>query len=81
MRDRVSLVQVGWAVCVAVMYSLCQGEYTGDWFELEEWPEGQYGKEEWRQHKLSMDREWERRKRSKELGLLPSHKEREENPS
>jgi len=58
-RDRVSLVQ---------------GEYTGDWFELEEWPQGEYGKEEWRQHKLSMEREWERRKRSKELGLLPSHK-------
>jgi len=61
-RDRVSLVQ---------------GSYTGDWFEVEAPPVGDYGKGEWGEHKKSMEREWERRRRSKELGLLPSHKERE----
>jgi hypothetical protein len=41
---------------------------------LEPEPKGDYGKEEWAEHKISMDLEWERRRRSKELGLLPSQK-------
>ena len=61
--------------------SLALGEYHGDWFELETWPVSDYGKEEWVEHKISMDREWERRKKSKELHLLPSHKERREGES
>ena len=60
-RDRVSLV--------------C-GQYEGEWFEVEKEPVREYGKEEWGEHKVSMGREWERRKKSKELGLLPSHKEK-----
>lgn len=52
--------------------SLVSGVYDGDWFELEAEPSGDYGKAEWAEHKLSMEREWERRRRSKELGLLPS---------
>ena len=60
-RDRVSLVA---------------GEYSGDTFQLEEEPRQEYGKEEWGEHKLSMAREWERRRLSKQRGLLPSHKER-----
>eukprot|EP00092_Neocalanus_flemingeri_P004387 GFUD01004719.1.p1 GENE.GFUD01004719.1~~GFUD01004719.1.p1 ORF type:complete len:327 (-),score=125.47 GFUD01004719.1:148-1128(-) len=65
-RDRVSLV--------------C-GEYQGDWFEVEREPVKEYGKEEWEEHKISMGREWERRKKSKELGLLPSHREDASEPS
>jgi len=61
-RDRVSLVM---------------GEYNGDWFEVEKKPVEEFGKEEWAEHKVSMQREWERRKKSKELGLLPSHQKRE----
>jgi len=60
-RDRVTLVS---------------GEYVGDWFELEKEPENEYKQEEWSEHKMSMSREWERRKRSKELGMLPSHKDK-----
>lgn len=60
-RDRVSLVA---------------GEYGGDWFEVEKEPVKEYRAEEWSEHKISMKREWERRKKSKELGLLPSHKEK-----
>jgi len=60
-RDRVSLVA---------------GEYGEDWFEVEKAPVKEYGAEEWSEHKISMKREWERRKKSKELGLLPSHKEK-----
>jgi len=60
-RDRVSLVT---------------GEYSGDWFEVEKEPVREYRAEEWSEHKISMSREWERRKKSKELGLLPSHKEK-----
>ena len=56
--------------------SLVSGEYHGDWFEVEKEPEHEYGSQEWSEHKISMSREWERRKRSKELGLLPSHKEK-----
>ena len=59
-RDRVSLVA---------------GEYTGHTFQLEEEPQEEYGREEWGQHKLSMAREWERRRLSKQRGLLPSHQE------
>lgn len=58
--------------------ALALGEYQGDWFELETWPTTSFGKEELLEHKKSMDREWERRKKSKELHLLPSHKERRE---
>lgn len=56
--------------------TLVNGEFTGDWFELERQPgEGeQFSKECWDQHKLSLDREWERRKKSKQLGMLPSQK-------
>jgi len=60
-RDRVTLVS---------------GEYRGDWFELEKEPENEYRQEEWSEHKMSMNREWERRKRSKELGMLPSHQDK-----
>ena len=60
-RDRVSLVA---------------GQYSGDTFELEKEPQVEYGKEEWAEHKLSMAREWERRRLSKQRGLLPSHQER-----
>jgi len=59
-RDRVTLVS---------------GEYEGEWFELEKEPVREYGKDEWGEHKVSMGTEWERRKKSKQLGLLPSHKE------
>jgi len=58
-RDRVTLV--------------C-GEMEGDWFEVEKEPVKEFGKEEWGEHKISMRREWERRRVSKELGMLPSHK-------
>jgi len=58
---------------VKELVTLAAGEYTGDSFEIEDRPEGEYGKEEWALHKKSMDREWERRKKSKEKGLLPSH--------
>ncbi|XP_023326114.1 uncharacterized protein LOC111699626 isoform X2 [Eurytemora carolleeae] len=54
------------------LVTLAAGQYKGDSFEIENIPEGEYGKEEWALHKKSMDREWERRKKSKELGLLPS---------
>jgi len=37
-------------------------------------PRGDYGKAEWTEHKISMGVEWERRRRSKELGLLPSQR-------
>ena len=60
-RDRVSLVA---------------GEYSGDTFELEKEPQVEFGKEEWAEHKMSMTREWERRRLSKQRGLLPSHQER-----
>jgi len=56
--------------------SLACGEYAGDWFELEPEPVGEFGRTEWAEHKLSMTREWERRKLSKQLGRLPSHRER-----
>jgi len=59
---------------VKELVTLAAGQYTGDYFEIEDVPVGEYGKEEWTLHKRSMDREWERRKKSKELGLLPSHK-------
>ena len=58
--------------------SLVTGSYTGDWFEVESWPECEYGPGEWAEHRRSMEREWERRRRSKELHLLPSHRERGE---
>ena len=60
-RDRVSLVA---------------GKYEGDWFEVEKEPVKEYRAEEWSEHKISMKREWERRKKSVELGMLPSHKEK-----
>jgi len=63
-RDRVSVVM---------------GEYNGDWFEVEKSPTQEFGKDEWAEHKLSMQREWDRRRKSKELGLLPSHQVKEEN--
>jgi hypothetical protein len=43
-------------------------------FTAEAEPSGDYGKAEWAEHKLSMQREWERRRLSKALGLLPSQK-------
>jgi len=58
--------------------TLVSGEYTGDWFELEREPVNEYRSEEWNEHKISMNREWERRKKSKELGMLPSHKTKKE---
>lgn len=58
---------------VKELVTLAAGQYTGDLFEIEDIPEGEYGKQEWALHKKSMDREWERRKKSKEQGLLPSH--------
>ena len=58
--------------------SLVTGGYAGDWFEVESWPSGEYGPGEWAEHRRSMEREWERRRRSKELHLLPSHRERGE---
>ena len=60
------------------MVSLVAGEFNGDWFELEKAPlEGEeYSRECWREHKMSMEREWERRRKSRELGMLPSHRER-----
>ena len=61
-RDRVSLVA---------------GHFSGDWFELEPEPRTEYGKEEWAEHKRSMGVEWERRRRSKQLGMLPSHQEKQ----
>ena len=60
-RDRVSLVA---------------GQYSGNTFELEKEPQVEFGAEEWAEHKLSMAREWERRRLSKQRGLLPSHQER-----
>jgi len=59
---------------VRELVTLAAGQYSGQQFEIEEVPEGEFGKAEWALHKKSMDREWERRKKSKELGLLPSHK-------
>jgi len=58
---------------VKELVTLATGSYSGQHFELEDVPTGQYGKTEWALHKKSMDREWERRRRSKEQGLLPSH--------
>jgi len=58
---------------VKELVTLASGQYTGEDFEIEDIPEGDYGKAEWALHKKSMDREWERRKKSKEQGLLPSH--------
>jgi hypothetical protein len=43
-------------------------------FTAEAEPIGDYGKAEWAEHKLSMQREWERRRLSKAMGLLPSQK-------
>ncbi len=43
-------------------------------FTAEAEPSGDYGKAEWAEHKLSMQREWERRRLSKAMGLLPSQK-------
>ena len=86
-RDRVSLAQVGvlelslklqTSLLFLALNALLKGVYEGDWFEVEQWPEGDYRKEEWQEHRTSMEREWERRRRSKELGLLPSHKQTEE---
>ena len=54
--------------------SLVAGEYGGDWFEVEKEPVKEYRAEEWSEHKISMKRE--RRKKSVELGMLPSHKEK-----
>jgi len=62
-RDRVTLVA---------------GKFQGDWFEIERRPSGDFGREEWGEHKMSMQREWERRRLSKELGLLPSYKTKNE---
>ena len=57
--------------------SLAAGQFIGDWFELEPEPRSEYGKEEWAEHKRSMGVEWERRRRSKQLGMLPSHQEKQ----
>jgi hypothetical protein len=54
--------------------SLAQGTYTGDSFEVEACPAGSYGASEWAEHRASMEREWQRRGRSKAAGLLPSHR-------
>jgi len=54
--------------------TLASGEYQGDCFEIEQIPSVDFGPEEWKEHKLSLDREWERRRISKQLGLLPSYK-------
>lgn len=56
--------------------TLIAGDYFGDWFEIEKEPNIEYSSDAWQEHKISMSREWERRKRSKELGLLPSHQNR-----
>ena len=56
--------------------SLACGQYNGDCFDLEPEPREEYGGAEWSVHKQSMRVEWERRKLSKQLGMLPSHKER-----
>ena len=53
--------------------TLACGQYTGDWFELEAGPGAEGGRAEWAEHKRSMAVEWERRRRSKQLGRLPSH--------
>ena len=58
--------------------SLATGHFTGDWFELEPEPSTEYGKAEWAEHKRSMGVEWERRRRSKQLGMLPSHQEKQD---
>ena len=58
--------------------SLAAGQFIGDWFELEPEPRTEYGKEEWAEHKRSMGVEWERRRRSKQLGMLPSHLEKQQ---
>jgi len=58
---------------VKELVTLASGNYSGEHFEIEDVPKGNYGKAEWALHKKSMEREWERRKKSKELGLLPSH--------
>jgi len=58
---------------VKELVTLAAGQYNGEDFEIEDVPKGEYGLEEWALHKRSMDREWERRKKSKEKGLLPSH--------
>lgn len=57
---------------VKELVTLAAGSYEGDDFEIEDVPTGEYGKQEWALHKRSMDREWERRKKCKEKGLLPS---------
>lgn len=57
--------------------SLACGQYTGQCFELEPEPVEEYGKAEWAVHKQSMMVEWQRRKISKQLGMLPSHKEKQ----
>jgi len=54
--------------------TLAMGQYKGDCFELEKEPKVDFGPEEWKEHKISLSREWERRRISKELGLLPSYK-------
>ena len=61
-RDRVTLVA---------------GDFTGDWFQLEPEPREEFGRGEWAEHKVSMGVEWERRRRSKQLGMLPSHQEKQ----
>ena len=57
--------------------SLAAGVFTGDWFTLEPEPREEYGRAEWAEHKISMGVEWERRRRSKQLGMLPSHQEKQ----
>jgi len=57
--------------------SLACGQYSGDSFELEQEPIHEYGKNELAEHKLSMSVEWERRRLSKQRGMLPSHKEKQ----
>jgi len=59
---------------VRELVTLAAGQYDGSFFDIEDTPEGEYGKEEWAIHKYSMEREWERRRLSREKGLVPSQK-------